>query len=87
MNLRALMMSKKENLFPDFNEALLDKLLFPEETVIFRPTENIDKTKEYLSLAFSSKLHPLGYLMSILGKSPFFCHVHSLVIIFLSPRI
>ena len=68
MNLRSLMMSKKENLFPDYNEALFDKLLFPKEKVILRPTENIEETKEYLSLAFSSKLHPLGYLMSILGN-------------------
>ena len=71
MNLRSLMMSKKENLFPDYNEALFDKLLFPKEKVILRPTENIEETKEYLSLAFSSKLHPLGYLMSILGKNLF----------------
>ena len=88
VNLRSLMMSKKENVFPDYKEALFDKLLFPKENVIHRPTENIEETKEYLSLAFSSKLHPLGYLMSILGKSVFFCYVSfSTVPLFFSPRI
>ena len=66
-NLKSLMMTKKENLFPDCDEALFDELIHPKKEVVLNPTENIANMKSYLNLAFSSKIHPLGYLMSILG--------------------
>jgi len=67
--IKTVMMEKRDKLYPDFDNEKFDRLIHPDDGVVYDTLNHLDELKEYLQLAFASKIHPLGYLISILGKS------------------
>ena len=55
-------------MYPDFDSTLYAQLIHPAKEVVFDTMKHVEELRQYLKLAFSCKIHPLGYLMSILGK-------------------
>lgn len=69
--LKSAMIDKRERLYPNFDSGKFDELIHPKQNLVYDAVNHVAELKSYLQLAFASKIHPLGYLISILGQLHF----------------